>query len=98
MGGVQCVSDLEPEPQHRSSPSGPAASRALSVAPSRALHDDERPPALLADVVDGADVRVVERRRRLRLALEAAQGLRSRRLVGQELEGHRAAQPGIVGR
>ena len=44
--------------------------RALQI-----LHDDERPPVLLADVVDGADVRVVQCRCHLRFAREPVQGL-----------------------
>ena len=44
--------------------------RALEI-----LHDDERPLVLLADVVDRADVGVVQRRRRLRFAREPAQRL-----------------------
>ena len=67
--------------------------RALQI-----LHDDERPLVLLADVVDGADVRVVECRCRPRLAREPVQGLAvAREFVGDELESHRTAEPRIFG-
>ena len=67
--------------------------RALQI-----LHDDERSPVLLADVVDRADVRVVQRRRRLRFAREPAQRLGiPRELFGDELERNGTAQPRIFG-
>ena len=57
------------------------------------FHHDELLRVLLADVVDCADVRVVERRCRLRFAREPAQRLGSaRELVGDELERHRTAE------
>ena len=81
-----------------SSGSGPAASRSFSVVALQVLHDDERPAVVFADVVDGADVRVVERRCRLRFAGEPAQGLRfAGELVGDELESHEAAQARVLG-
>ena len=67
--------------------------RALQI-----LHDDERAPVLLADVVDRADVRVVQRRRRPRFAREPAQRLRiPRELFGDELERHGTVQPRVFG-
>ncbi len=51
---------------------------------------------MLADVVDGADVRVVERGRRLGLALEAAQGLGILGdVVRQELQGDKTVEARI---
>ncbi len=57
---------------------GPRASRALSVSPSRYYHDDEvdrwavdARRSIAADVVQHADVRMIERRDRLRLTLES---------------------------
>jgi hypothetical protein len=59
---------------------------------------DERSLVLLADVVDRADVRVVQRRRRLRFAREPAQRLWiPRELFGDELERHRTAEARVVG-
>ena len=66
--------------------------------PFEQLHRDEGPAVVLADLVDGADVRMVERRRRPRLAREPIE--RAARLpdhVGQELERHLPPQLGVRG-
>ncbi len=60
------------------------------------LHDDELPPGVLADVVHGADVRVVEGRGGARLALEpfgrgAIRGQRGRK----ELDGDRTSEANV---
>jgi hypothetical protein len=53
---------------------------------------------LFADVVDGADVGVVEGGSSLGLALKASQSLRvAGDLVGQEFEGDKPAQAGVFG-
>ena len=53
---------------------------------------------LLANVVNGANVRMVQSRSRLGLALKAAEGLRIfGDVVGQELEGDKTVQPNVLG-
>jgi hypothetical protein len=50
------------------------------------LHHDKRPPILLADFVDGANIRMVERGSRARLALKALQRMRAlRQVLGEKL-------------
>ncbi len=62
------------------------------------LHDDELLPVVIADVVQRADVRVVERGRDARFALEALDCLRIAREVGrQHLDGDLAAEPRVLG-
>ncbi len=62
------------------------------------FHHHERVPVLLADVVDRADVRVVQRGRRARLALEAFLGVRvTEELLGQHLDRNLPAQPRVLG-
>ena len=57
------------------------------------LHGDERLAVLLANFVDGADVGMVQRGGGLRLALEAARGLRVfGDVVGQKLQGDKAVE------
>jgi hypothetical protein len=54
----------------------PVADDVLQRRPAQELHGDESLPALLVDLVDCANVGMVQGRGGLRLALEAAQGLR----------------------
>src|ERR1700723_569028 len=52
---------------------------------------------LLANVVDGADVRVIQRRGGLRFAPETGQSVEVlRNVFGQELESDKAVQPSIL--
>src|ERR1051326_4107991 len=61
------------------------------------LHGDEGLAVLLANVVNRADVRMIERRSRLRLALKAAEGvLIACHLVRQELQSDEAVQPCVL--
>ena len=70
----------------------------FSVAPIEKLHHDEGAAIFLADVVNGADVGVIESGSGLRLALKTAQGLRiAGNFVGQKLEGNETMQAGIFG-
>jgi len=62
------------------------------------LHGDEVPALVLVDVVDGADVGMVQRRSRARLALESLQRLRVLlHLFRQELQRYAAAQARVLG-
>ena len=64
----------------------------------QALHDDEGLALVLADVVDGADVRMVQGGGGAGLALEALERLLiAGELRRQELEGHEAAQARVLG-
>src|ERR1700687_2384977 len=57
------------------------------------LHGNERLLAVPADFVDGANMRMVERRRRARLPAKAFQRLRvSRKIIGKEFEGYETAK------
>jgi hypothetical protein len=56
------------------------------------FHDDEGLVALLADVVNRADVGMIQRRCGLSFAAEAAQrGRVAGHIFGKELQGHEAA-------
>jgi len=62
------------------------------------FHGDEGLSVLLAGVVDGADVGVVQRRRSLGLALKAGKSLRvAGNFFRQEFEGNEAMQPCVFG-
>ena len=69
----------------------------LDALPVAQLHDDERPSVVLPDVVDDADVRVVERGGEVGLAVEARErGRVGRHPRRQELERHVAPELCIV--
>jgi hypothetical protein len=60
------------------------------------LHSNEGLPTLLADVIDGADVRMVQSGSSLRFALEAAERLRVfGHVIRQELERDKTVQPRV---
>ena len=62
------------------------------------LHDDEGLIAVLADLVNGADVGVIQRRRRTGFATETLQGLRVHgHIIRQKLQSHEAAEFGVFG-
>ena len=62
------------------------------------LHDDERAAGVLVDLVNGADVPVIQGRCCPRLAVEAFERLRiGGGAVGQELDGDVPAQPQVFG-
>ena len=62
------------------------------------LHHEERMAQRLAHVVDGADIGMIESRRGARLALEALEGPGlAGEALGQELQGHGAAEAGVLG-
>ena len=61
------------------------------------LHDDERPVAVLAQVVDRGDVRRAQHRRGTRLAEQAGTLVRTGRARVQHLHRHGASEPRILG-
>ena len=63
------------------------------------LHDDERlAPVVLVDVVDGADVRMIQRGGGPRFAVESLQRVRlGDERLGQELQGNHPREPRVLG-
>ena len=62
------------------------------------LHGDERPSLLLSDVVNGADIGMIQGGCRLSLALEAGQRLRiTANVLRQKFKGHKAVQACVFG-
>ena len=100
-GGVrrfQRVGDLDRERQEPIDLERAPGDPMLQRHPVEELHDEERAAALLADVVDGADVGVVQRRGGPCLAAESGQRLGITSKVGrQELQRDEALQARILG-
>ena len=96
--GLEGVGDLDAEIEQRVELEG---SRGEAVAQRLAfeqLHGDEGPPVVLVDVVDRADVGVLERGGGARLALQPLEGLRvARQLLGQELQRDASAELQVLG-
>jgi hypothetical protein len=62
------------------------------------FHGDERSPVLLSDVIDGADVGMIQCGSGLSFTLETGKCLRvSRNFIWQELEGDEAVQSYVFG-
>src|SRR6516164_3695363 len=62
------------------------------------LHDDERLALVFTNLMDGADIRMVEGRRSTRLTLEALERRPvARHVLRQELQGDSTAELGVFG-
>src|SRR5277367_1372941 len=77
---------------------GRSAMVRFKVCPSRKLHGDKAPAILIANLVDGADIRMVERGRGTSLAAEAFDGLWVfREVIGKEFEGNESTKFSVLG-
>src|SRR5581483_2440212 len=77
-GGMRCIQgigNLDRKRQNRVQLQGPASDAVLERTAFQKLHGNEVLAVVTADVVNGADVRMVERRSRPRFALKALQRL-----------------------
>ena len=93
VSGVERIGQLRAELEHFVERQPAARDAILQRLPVEQLHHHELLAALRADVVEGADVRVIEARDHLRFALEALVRVGvGVGLVGQELDRHLAAE------
>ena len=70
----------------------------LSVLPSRNTHDDERLAVAFVNFVDSSDVRMIQGGACFGFTLETTEGLRIfGDIIGQELQGDKAAQFDVFG-
>ena len=75
-----------------------ASDAVLQRHPFEVFHGDERQAVFFADVVDGADVGMVEGGGRLRLALETAEYLWvAGNFIGKEFQGNKTMEACIFG-
>ena len=81
-----------------SSGRGAALQRVREGLPFDVLHDDEIDAVLLTHVIKRADVRVIELRDRLGLALETRLAFRTlSQVLRKHLDGDRPVETGVVG-
>src|ERR1035438_5218071 len=93
VGSIQGIGDLNCEPQQRIQIQRTAGDLVAQDSAVEILHDDESATALLTDVMDGADVGVIQRGGCLRLALKAGKRQRiAGQFFGEKLEGDRSEE------
>ena len=93
MGGIQGVRDLDAKIEHRLNLQRLASDAVPERLPLQQFHGDEGSPIGLVDLVDGADVRVVQGGRSFGLPLETRESLCVvGEFVGKELQGDVAAE------
>ena len=98
MRGIQRVGNLDGEPSRTFRFQSGARDAVLQRHTVQKLHDDEGLAVLLADLVNGADIRMVQCGSGLGFALKTRQRLRvSGNVFGQEFEGDKAVQPSVFG-
>ena len=97
VGPIQRVGDLNPQPQYLGHGQGAPFQARRQRLPFHQLHDQVVGGALLADVVQRADVRVVEAGNRASLALEAGADFgRFGEMLGKHLHRDLAAEPRVL--
>ena len=95
---VQRVSNLHRDVDHRAERQRFAVDLLLEGLSFEQFHRDELRPLELVDLVDGADVRVIQRRSGARLAQKAIDGLLiAGAMVRQKLERHRTGKLDVLG-
>ena len=98
VGGIERVCDFDGERKKSLDLHGTSADPVLERCALEQLHGDEGLSVLIADVMDGADVGMVQSRRGLRFSLKASQRLGfAGDVFRQELEGHEAMQADVLG-
>jgi hypothetical protein len=97
VGRVQRVGNLDSEREQRIQRQRSLGEDVLQRASLEQLHRDEGTAFILVDVVDRADVRVIQGRGRARLAPEPLERVLVAEGLGQELQGDESAQLQILG-
>ncbi len=93
-----CVGDLDCAPQRLGKLEPLAADQLIQRTPGHVFHRDERPAVGVADIVDDANVGMVERGGCFGLAAEPRQDLAvPGEILGDELEGDRPLEPDVLG-
>ena len=98
VGSVQSIGDLDAQIEHRLDFQRLATDPVPERLALQKFHGDEGSPLGLVNLVNGADVRMIQCRSGLGFALKTAECLRAfGYIVGQELESHKATELHILG-
>ncbi len=98
VSSIQCVRNLDSERQDQFGVQWPTTNAMLQGQSIQKLHRDEGLSVLVINLVDGADIRMIQCGRSLGFALKAGECLRVfGYIVGQELESHKAIEFDILG-
>ncbi len=98
MGGIEGVRDIESDLQKAMQLHRLAADEMFQGDAIQKLHDDEGLIVIVVNLMDGADVGMVQGRSCARLAAKARQGQRIVSDLGrQKLDGHEASQLEVLG-
>ena len=93
VGGVQRVGNVDGDAEENVRFQRASRDAIPQILPVQKLHDDEGLTVLLPDLMDGADIGMVQRGRCLSLTLEAGQGLRVfGDVIGQKFQRDEAMQ------
>ena len=98
MRSIERVRNLDAERQRRFQFHRPIADQVLQGRAIEKLHHDERIPILLTDIVNHADVGMIERGSSLGFPLETRECLRVfRYVIRQKFERYETVKPGVLG-
>ena len=98
VSGIQGIGNLNPQLEQFLCFHGLALDALLQGLPLQKLHDDKGLAFMIPDVVNDTDMGMVEGRSRPGLSLKPFQGLPVLgELLGQKLQGHVAAEAGVLG-
>ena len=90
---IECIGDLDTEREHHLQLRCARDDKILERGAFQEFHGDEAASLVLANLVDGADVGMVQSRGGTRLSAEALQGkCVAGQLIGKKLQGDKAAQ------
>ncbi len=98
VSGIQSIGNLNRQTEQNFHLDGLSADKMLQRHAIQVLHGNERLPVVLADVVNGANIRMIQRGSGLRFALETGERLRvACNFLRQEFESHEAMKARVFG-
>ena len=98
MRSIQGIGNLGTDIQNSLEVHWPACNQMLERVAFEILHGDEQPPLMLGDLIDGANVGVIQSRGGAGFATKTLEGLRILgNVIGQKFEGDEAAEFCVFG-